>query len=89
MNSIVNSLLNPLIAGLVGKPDFTEFLEFRIGDALVQPGAVITALVYFLLVARDLLLRRPAPQQARRAPQGARRRARARRRGRPRAHGDP
>lgn len=51
VSSIVDSLLNPLVAGLVGKPDFTTFLQFELGSATVQPGAVITALVNFLLVA--------------------------------------
>ena len=51
VDSIVDSLLNPLVAGLVGKPDFTKVLQFKINDAVVQPGAVITALVNFLLVA--------------------------------------
>ncbi|PFG38908.1 large conductance mechanosensitive channel [Georgenia soli] len=56
VNSIVDSLLNPLVAGLVGKPDFTTFLQFRLGSAMVQPGAVITALVNFLLVAAAIYL---------------------------------
>ena len=49
--AIVDKFLNPLIAGLFGKPNFDQFLAFQIRDALVQPGAILTALVNFLLVA--------------------------------------
>lgn len=49
--TIVNKVLNPLVAGIFGKPNFDNLLAFKIGSALVQPGAVITALINFLLVA--------------------------------------
>ncbi|MDO4613833.1 MAG: large conductance mechanosensitive channel protein MscL [Actinomycetaceae bacterium] len=51
VNAIVEKVINPLIAGVVGKPNFDNVLEFHLGTATVQPGAVITALVNFLLVA--------------------------------------
>lgn len=49
--ALVENFINPLIAGIFGQPNFDNFLAFHIGDALVQPGAVLTALVNFLLVA--------------------------------------
>lgn len=51
VTAIVDKFINPLIAGLVGKPNFDNVLEFHLGNATVQPGAIITALVNFLLVA--------------------------------------
>ena len=51
VTSIVDQVLNPLIAGLVGKPNFDDVLAFTIRDATVRPGAVVTTLVNFLLVA--------------------------------------
>lgn len=49
--ALVDKFINPLIAGVFGQPNFDDFLSFTIGEAVVQPGAVLTALVNFLLVA--------------------------------------
>lgn len=51
VSAIVDKFINPLIAGLIGKPNFDKVLEFHLDSATVQPGAIITALVNFLLVA--------------------------------------
>jgi large conductance mechanosensitive channel len=51
VNAIVEGVLNPLIAGIVGQPEFDDVLAFTINGATVRPGTVITALVNFLLVA--------------------------------------
>ncbi|UNX55449.1 large conductance mechanosensitive channel protein MscL [Georgenia sp. TF02-10] len=51
VTAVVDRFLNPLVAGLVGKPNFDHVLQFTVGGAVVQPGAVVTALVNFLLVA--------------------------------------
>lgn len=51
VTALVEKFINPLIAGLVGKPNFDNVLAFQLGDATVMPGAIITALVNFLLVA--------------------------------------
>lgn len=51
VNAIVEQFINPLVAGLAGEPNFDDVLAFKLGNALVQPGAVITAFVNFLLVA--------------------------------------
>jgi len=56
VNTLVDSVLNPLIAGLFGEPDFDSVLAFSVGDAVVMPGTVVTALVNFLLVALALYL---------------------------------
>ncbi|MDU3550376.1 MAG: MscL family protein, partial [Actinomyces sp.] len=40
VTALVEKFLNPLIGGLVGKPNFDSFLEFTVGSATVQPGAI-------------------------------------------------
>lgn len=53
--ALVDQVLNPLIGALFGKPDFSSLFEFQVrlfGDpALVRPGALLTALLNFLIVA--------------------------------------
>lgn len=60
VDSLVEKFINPLVGGLVGKPNFDSFLQFTIGSgdnqALVQPGAVLTALVNFLIMALVIYL---------------------------------
>lgn len=51
VTAIVEKVINPLIAGLVGQPNFDQVLAFKVGSATVQPGAILTALVNFLLIA--------------------------------------
>lgn len=54
VDALVDKVINPLIAGLVGKPDFDDLWAFPVGSATVQPGAILTALINFLLVALAL-----------------------------------
>ena len=54
INNVVDHVLNPFIAGLFGEPNFDSLLAFSIGDAVVMPGTVLTALINFLLVALAL-----------------------------------
>ena len=51
VTALVKQVINPLIGGLFGEQSFDDVFQFTIGTATVQPGAVITALVNFLLVA--------------------------------------
>lgn len=51
VTALVEKFINPLLGGLIGKPNFDNFLEFTIGTATMQPGAILTAIVNFLLVA--------------------------------------
>jgi large conductance mechanosensitive channel len=48
--SLTKDLLMPLIAALVGKPDFSA-VNFKIGETLFGLGSFINAVVAFLLVA--------------------------------------
>lgn len=51
VTALVDKFINPLIGAIFGKPNFDKVLEFHIGQAAIQPGAILTALVNFLLVA--------------------------------------
>lgn len=50
VTALVKSFIEPLIALLVGKPDFSS-VSFTVGNTVFPIGAFITALVNFLLVA--------------------------------------
>jgi large conductance mechanosensitive channel len=50
VKGLVDSLINPLIALLFGKPDFTA-IKFTVGDTLFPVGNLITAAVMFILTA--------------------------------------
>ncbi len=56
ITALTEKFLSPLIAGLFGQPSFDTLGQFHLqlfggAPALVQPGAILTALVNFLLVA--------------------------------------
>jgi large conductance mechanosensitive channel len=50
VNSLVNNLLMPVIAMVIGKPDFSD-LTFSINDAVFRYGAFITDVVQFVAIA--------------------------------------
>jgi large conductance mechanosensitive channel len=50
INSLVNDLVMPVIAMIIGKPDFSN-LTFTINDAVFRYGAFITAAIQFLAIA--------------------------------------
>lgn len=47
----VTNVLMGIIGGLFGQPNFDAVGQFHVNDALIQPGAILTALVNFLLIA--------------------------------------
>lgn len=55
VNSLVNDLIMPIIAMLIGKPDFSD-LTFTINDAVFRYGAFITAVITFVSVALAVFL---------------------------------
>jgi large conductance mechanosensitive channel len=72
VNSLVASLLMPLIAMVIGKPDFSN-LTFTINDAVFAYGAFLTALVQFVAIAAAVFFFVVKPMEAvlarmRRAP---------------------
>jgi large conductance mechanosensitive channel len=50
VNSLVNDLIMPVIAMIIGKPDFSD-LTFTINDARFRYGAFLTNLIQFAAVA--------------------------------------
>jgi large conductance mechanosensitive channel len=50
VNSLVTNLLMPVIAMIIGKPDFRE-LDFAINDAVFRYGAFITDAIQFVAIA--------------------------------------
>jgi large conductance mechanosensitive channel len=51
VNALVNSVLMPFIAGLVGSPNFDSFLLWNFNGNKVAFGVLLTAIVNFLLIA--------------------------------------
>jgi large conductance mechanosensitive channel len=50
VTAMVQDLLTPLIAAMVGKPDFSE-LTFTINDSIFRYGHFINAVIAFVLIA--------------------------------------
>ena len=50
VNSLVNDLIMPIIAMIIGKPDFSA-LTFTINDAVFRYGAFITEVITFVAIA--------------------------------------
>lgn len=50
VNSLVDNLVMPIIAMIIGKPDFSG-LTFTINDAVFRYGAFITDVVQFVAIA--------------------------------------
>jgi large conductance mechanosensitive channel len=50
VNSLVDNLLMPVIAMLIGEPNFSD-LTFTINDAVFRYGAFITDLIQFVAIA--------------------------------------
>ena len=50
VNSFVENLLMPVVAMIIGKPDFSD-LTFTINDAVFRYGAFLTAAITFISTA--------------------------------------
>ena len=50
VNSFVNNLIMPIVAMIIGKPNFDD-LTFTINDAVFHYGAFITSVITFLAIA--------------------------------------
>ena len=50
VNSLVENLVMPVVAMLIGEPDFSG-LDFTINDAVFRYGAFITDVIQFLAIA--------------------------------------
>jgi large conductance mechanosensitive channel len=63
INSLVNDLIMPLVAMVIGKPDFSD-LTFTINDAVFHYGAFITAVITFVAIAAAVFFLVVKPMQA-------------------------
>lgn len=50
INSLVNDLIMPVIAAIIGKPDFSN-LTFTINDGVFRYGSFITHVIQFVAIA--------------------------------------
>jgi large conductance mechanosensitive channel len=55
VNSLVNDVIMPFIAAIIGKPNFDD-LTFVLGDTAIYYGRFLTALVNFLIIAATLFV---------------------------------
>jgi len=63
VNSLVENLLMPVIAMIIGKPDFSD-LTFTINDAVFRYGAFLTDLIQFVAIAAAVFFFVVKPVQA-------------------------
>lgn len=68
VTSFVTNILNPLIAAIVGKPDFSAFTA-TVNGGVIQYGLFLNALISFLLVAAAVYFFMVAPMNAWKARQ--------------------
>ncbi len=66
VNSFVNDLIMPIIAMILGKPDFSD-LTFTINDAVFRYGSFITAVITFAAIAAAVFFFVVKPMDAIRA----------------------
>ena len=63
INSLVDNLIMPIIAMILGKPDFSS-LTFTINDAVFRYGAFITDVIQFLAIGAAVFFFVVKPVQA-------------------------
>jgi large conductance mechanosensitive channel len=63
INSLVENLLMPVIAMIIGKPDFSD-LTFTINDAVFRYGAFLTDVIQFVAIAAAVFFFVVKPVQA-------------------------
>jgi len=63
VNSLVNNLIMPIVAMIIGKPDFSG-LTFTINEAVFRYGAFITDLIQFLAIGAAVFFFVVKPVQA-------------------------
>lgn len=63
VNSLVENLVMPLVAAVVGKPDFSA-LTFTINEAVFRYGAFVTDVIQFLAIGAAVFFFVVKPVQA-------------------------
>ena len=69
INSLVDNLVMPVIAAVIGKPDFSA-LTFTINDSVFRYGAFITDVIQFVAIAAAVFFFIVKPVQLARAQRG-------------------
>ena len=54
VNAVVDGLITPLIAAMGGVPDLSELWMFELNEAVFSIGAILGAIINFLIVAAAL-----------------------------------
>lgn len=63
VNSLVDNLVMPIVAMIIGKPDFSS-LTFTINDSLFRYGAFITDVIQFIAIGAAVFFFVVKPVQA-------------------------
>ena len=63
VSSLVTNIITPLIAAIVGKPDFSAF-ALNVNGAVISYGVFLNALISFLLIAAAVYFFMVAPMNA-------------------------
>ena len=71
INSLVDNLVMPVIAAVIGKPDFSS-LTFTINDSVFRYGAFITDVIQFIAIAAAVFFFIVKPVQLARAQRSGR-----------------
>ena len=64
VDKFVTNILNPAIGAIFGQPDFTKSFILHIGDSQILFGALLTAVINFLLIAFALYFFLVVPMNA-------------------------
>ena len=56
VDALVDGIINPLIAAVIGKPDFSDAFILTLNGTNVKFGGLITAVINFLLMAFAIYL---------------------------------
>ena len=63
VSSLVSNIITPLIAAIVGKPDFSAFV-LNVNGAVISYGVFLNALISFLMIAAAVYFFMVAPMNA-------------------------
>jgi large conductance mechanosensitive channel len=64
VSSLVDGIINPLVAAVFGQPDLSAVGQFTVNHAVFMPGLVLSALLNFLFVAAAVYVMVVAPMNA-------------------------
>ena len=66
VDALVDGIINPLIAAVIGKPDFSDAFILTLNGSDVKFGLLITAVINFILMAFAIYFCIVVPMNARR-----------------------